>query len=414
MGKNSQRNKQASNEILECPSCHALVWEKEKKGTRGPNRTPLFSICCQQGRVTLPPEPEAPPALEKLFSSTHFQHDIRTYNSILAFTSMGAQIDHSVMHKTGPFTYRIHGQNAHRIGSLLPKAGQPPKFSQLYIVDTANEVQNRISTVKRTAKVGELDPNIVKELIETMDTYNCLTKVFRKARDIHETDSCQDFSIRLVGQSKRNRQYDTPQVDEIAGLIVGDFTQDMGERDVIVQHKSSGLQHISDMHPLFMTLQYPILFPHGQIGFNENIPVSNTAANAIKREYITKREFFAYQMQTRLAEGMVIVRSKRLFHQYIVDAYTSIEQERLRWFRLNQKKIRADLYNNVQDAVMKGVTDAKSIGKRVILPSSYTGSPRYMAEKYHDAMAICRWHGNPDLFITITTNPKWDEISDHR
>ncbi|CAN6861879.1 unnamed protein product [Brassica oleracea] len=196
-----------------------------------------------------------------------------------------------------------------------------------------------------------------------MDTYNCLTKVFRKARDIHETDSCQDFSIRLVGQSKRNRQYDTPQVDEIAGLIVGDFTQDMGERDVIVQHKSSDLQHISDMHPLFMTLQYPILFPHGQIGFNENIPVSNTAANAIKREYITKREFFAYQMQTRLAEGMVIVRSKRLFHQYIVDAYTSIEQERLRWFRLNQKKIRAYLYNNVQDAVMKGDTDAKSIGK---------------------------------------------------
>ncbi|CAF1775713.1 unnamed protein product [Brassica napus] len=28
-------------------------------------------------------------------------------------------------------------------------------------------------------------------------------------------------------------------------------------------------------------------------------------------------------------------------------------------------------------------------------------------------MAICRWYGNPDLFITITTNPKWDETSDH-
>ena len=36
-----------------------------------------------------------------------------------------------------------------------------------------------------------------------------------------------------------------------------------------------------------------------------------------------------------------------------------------------------------------------------------------MAERYHDAMAIYRWHGNPDLFITITTNPKWEEISDH-
>ncbi|CAN6822567.1 unnamed protein product [Brassica oleracea] len=365
------------------------------------------------GSSETPPEPEAPPALKKLFSSTHFQHDIRTYNSILAFTSMGAQIDHSVMHKTGPFTYRIHGQNAHRIGSLVPEPGRPPKFSQLYIFDTANEIQNRITTVKRTAKVGELDPKIVKELIETMDTYNCLTKIFRKARDIHETDSCQDFSIRLVGQSKCNRQYDMPQTDEIAGLIVGDFTEDMGERDVVVQHRSSGLQHISDMHPLFMTLQYPILFPYGQSGFNENIPITNTDGNQRKREYITKREFFSYQLQTRLDEGMVIVSSKILLHQYIVDAYTCIEMERLRWFRLNQKKIRADLYNNVQDAVMNGDTDARSLGKRVILPSSFTGSPRYMAEKYHDAMVICRWHGNPNLFITITTNPKWDEITDH-
>ncbi|CAN7055635.1 unnamed protein product [Brassica oleracea var. botrytis] len=203
-----------------------------------------------------------------------------------------------------------------------------------------------------------------------METYNCLTKIFRKERDIHETDSCQDFSIRLVGQSKRNRQYDMPQTDEIAGLIM----------------------HISDMHPLFMTLQYPILFPYGQSGFNENIPVTNTDGNQRKREYITKRELFSYQLQTRLDEGMVIVSSKRLLHQYIVDAYTCIEMERL---------------------LMNGDTDARSLGKRVILPSSFRGSPRYMDEKYHDAMAICRWHGNPDLFITITTNPKWDEITDH-
>lgn len=363
--------------------------------------------------MKLPLEPEAPPALKKLLVSTHFQREIRTYNSILAFTSMGAQIDHSVMHKTGPFTFLIHGKNAHTIGSLVPEPGKPPKFNQLYIVNTANEIWNRISTVSRTEKVGELDPNIVKELVETMDTYNCLTKVFRKARDLHESGSCEDFSIKLTGQSKRNRQYDLPQTDEIAGLILGDLTEDMGERDIVVQHRTSRLQHISDMHPLFMILQYPLLFPYGQIGFNENIPVTNTDGNTMKRVYIIKRELFAYQLQTRLAEGMVIVGSKRLLHQYIVDAYTCIEQERLCWFRLNQKKIIADLYNNVQDAVMNSDTDAKSIGKRVILPSSYTGSPRYRAEKYHDGMAICRWEGNPDLFITFTTNPKWDEISDH-
>nr|GEW95750.1 ATP-dependent DNA helicase PIF1-like [Tanacetum cinerariifolium] len=40
------------------------------------------------------------------------------------------------------------------------------------------------------------------------------------------------------------------------------------------------------------------------------------------------------------------------------------------------------------------------------------GGPRYMMQNYHDAMAICRTYGNPDLFITFTSNPKWKEISD--
>ncbi|CAL9219694.1 unnamed protein product, partial [Arabidopsis halleri] len=41
------------------------------------------------------------------------------------------------------------------------------------------------------------------------------------------------------------------------------------------------------------------------------------------------------------------------------------------------------------------------------------GGPRYMVENYRDAMAICRWYGNPDLFITITANPKWEEVNEH-
>ena len=93
---------------------------------------------------------------------------------------MGAKLDSKVMHKAGQFTLRIHGQNAHKIGSLVPQAGKPPKFSQLYIFDTANEVKNRIATVKRTTKAGELDPDIVKQLIETMDAKQLFGQSFQK------------------------------------------------------------------------------------------------------------------------------------------------------------------------------------------------------------------------------------------
>ena len=76
----------------------------------------------------------------------------------------------------------------------------------------------------------------------------------------------------------------------------------------------------------------------------------------------------------------------------------------------NQEKLRIELFNGLKDAVMRGDTTPASVGKRFFLPSSFTGSPRYMIENYQDAMAICRWAGYPNLFITFTCNAKWPEI----
>ena len=69
------------------------------------------------------------------------------------------------------------------------------------------------------------------------------------------------------------------------------------------------------------------------------------------------------------------------------------------------------MYSGLKDAILRGDTNPITVGKRIILPSSFTGSPRYMVQNYQDAMAICRSAGYPDLFITFTCNPKWPEIA---
>lgn len=48
----------------------------------------------------------------------------------------------------------------------------------------------------------------------------------------------------------------------------------------------------------------------------------------------------------------------------------------------------------------------------MILTPFYVGSDRYMWTQYQDLMAIVRALGKPDLFITITCNPKWCEITE--
>ncbi|KAF7827231.1 uncharacterized protein G2W53_018395 [Senna tora] len=87
-----------------------------------------------------------------------------------------------------------------------------------------------------------------------------------------------------------------------------------------------------------------------------------------------------------------------------------VESQRLNFVRMNQKQLRMDFYNGLTDAILCGDHDATSIGKQIILPSSFTGGPRYMAQSFHDGMQICKWAGYPDLFLTFTCNTNWPEI----
>jgi hypothetical protein len=64
----------------------------------------------------------------------------------------------------------------------------------------------------------------------------------------------------------------------------------------------------------------------------------------------------------------------------------------------------------VREARDAGHTTGENVGHRIILPSSYTGGPRYMHQLYLDAMAIVEGLYAPTYFITFTCNPKWPEI----
>lgn len=83
----------------------------------------------------------------------------------------------------------------------------------------------------------------------------------------------------------------------------------------------------------------------------------------------------------------------------------------MNFIRFNQTKLKSEEYIHLRDALtVDGNVD--NVGQRVILPSSYTGSPRHMQEYSQDAMTYVRSFGRPDLFITTTCNPHWTEITE--
>ncbi|XP_004301630.1 PREDICTED: uncharacterized protein LOC101307898 [Fragaria vesca subsp. vesca] len=125
---------------------------------------------------------------------------------------------------------------------------------------------------------------------------------------------------------------------------------------------------------------------------------------------MTCRAYYAYVLQIRLNEDSVLLRGGRLLQQYAVDNYVKIETQKLRYIRNNQPDLRCEFYNGLHDSLNAGEDNAGNIGRRIILPSTFIGSPRDMHQRYQDAMALVQKYGKPDIFLTMTCNPNWDEI----
>ncbi|KAL7091157.1 hypothetical protein ACP275_12G088400 [Erythranthe tilingii] len=191
------------------------------------------------------------------------------------------------------------------------------------------------------------------------------------ARDRFENTDIHNVRLRLIGKRDRDgRRYNLPCISEVDALIVGDFDSADGERDIIVEIQSGLLRRISLLSPAYLPLQYPLLFPRGEDGYREDIPLRDSnKVFSKRRQKVSMREFMSYRIQDRTRENDVILYSQR------------------------------------------GEVDPSVTRKRIIVPASFTNGARYMIQNYQDAMAICRWAGYPDLFITFTCNQNWIEIT---
>lgn len=182
------------------------------------------------------------------------------------------------------------------------------------------------------------DAQIVDELKKMLDEHNPLAKAFRMARDRFDTNECANVRLKLIGRrGSDGRRYNLPTASEVAALIVGDICNSSDERDIVLQTQSGSLQRINELHPSYLALQYPLLFPYGEDGYRVDIPLGDCNNTSRKRTRLSMREFFAFRIQERVNEAGTILFSRKLFQQFLVDSYTMIEAERLSYIRANKK-----------------------------------------------------------------------------
>ncbi|KAF8972076.1 hypothetical protein BDZ97DRAFT_1913321 [Flammula alnicola] len=159
---------------VECPFCRALHWLDERVASTSSSR-PEFESCCQRGKIILPNLTVPPTALYNLFvadtiQGKEFRKNITQYNAALAFTSMGVDVDRSIVGR-GPPVFRIHGELTHLAGSLLPESGKRPTYAQLYIHDPLSAYQSRIV---RNSNLSLSTLGILQQIMNDNNEYHSL------------------------------------------------------------------------------------------------------------------------------------------------------------------------------------------------------------------------------------------------
>ncbi|XP_072760469.1 uncharacterized protein [Anoplolepis gracilipes] len=210
------------------------------------------------------------------------------------------------------------------------------------------------------------------------------------------------------GMDQYNARYNTQRTNEVAAVFRTTADGEIPESYVTIRNRDTKtVQNVSSMDPNVEPWIYPLFYPYGTQGWHCNL----TKLNSNKR--ITRGQYIKYRMAIR-DEFNVFLLGRRLFQQWLVNNYVKIEKDRIKYCKDHQKQLRTETYQGLKDYMQTMANNLNGrIGKMVILPSTFIGSPRNMLQNYQDAMAIVSKFGKPDLFITMTCNPKWREIEEN-
>ncbi|KAL7248129.1 hypothetical protein ACSBR2_002938 [Camellia fascicularis] len=177
-----------------CRFCGATLFPYEPKG-----------LCCSQGQRQLACN-QPLRDLHRLMASKdednqYFRENIRTYNNLFAFTSIGVKLNSKVAtRKNGICTFRAQSQIYHYINSLQPLDTRP-KYLQLYFYDTEHELQHR------SENASQLRVDIIESIMCILSE-NPYEKFLRSLKDVDIDEECS-IAIR-TNPCPDQRTYNAP------------------------------------------------------------------------------------------------------------------------------------------------------------------------------------------------------------
>lgn len=222
--------------------------------------------------------------------SMEFRRRSRTYNNAFAFTSLGMNFEEDCWwHKDGIYSLKVHGQVTHLFNAI---SGQPDtgRMMQLFFIDTADDLTNDMLAKK------DLHRDLVS-MITSVLSNNPYSLVFKRLRS---WDDLANAHIVIRSSCKLDqRNCNVPSADQVAGIWKDGDTDARGSvRDIQVYTESGHTQKINYYYGAYDSLQYPLLYPLGEPGWDhdiEKIAFSSTDTLGRQKRSCTSRVINAHR-----------------------------------------------------------------------------------------------------------------------
>uniref|UniRef100_A0A914NGS9 ATP-dependent DNA helicase n=1 Tax=Meloidogyne incognita TaxID=6306 RepID=A0A914NGS9_MELIC len=335
-----------------------------------------------------------------------------------------------------------------------------PSFSQLYILD-ANEALN-LRTQNTLCGGDRVNPQTLKILDSVLRNINPFAKVYKNFHSQYMSvlekdgkDAVRNFRLTIIeeraapaiirGKGLHPRQVNLPQ-EKAMFAVWTESSEPPKIRGTYITDLQGCLFEVKPYNATVDSISYPLLFPHGDDGYHQNIPFNPNSPKYAKKstnnsindneditndktddeleididpkKTISYRKYIRYRLAIRKTDSPHNIWSAGggLSQKFVLDYAARIDAQVADYLRQPEFNLLKTTAPDVLDHMRRDgdLQPNSKIGSVVLFRKYHPGTRPYFQDMFYDAttiMARTRRPGLASFMFTFTTNPYWPEIS---
>jgi hypothetical protein len=167
-------------------------------------------------------------------------------------------------------------------------------------------------------------------------------------------------------------------------------------------------------------LVYPLLYPHGENGWNKQTKINfmpYLASRFLMPERDSESPTGFLQRLNKAGDKMLPTNRfqlmSRVAQHFVVEGVSRLIDSHLSFVKANNGFILEK--GAVEDRPSPAIDSSReemNVNSKTFLNDSVTGSPRHLKKLAMNALHIVSEFGKPHCFLTLTANPNWPEIQE--